>query len=734
MKSLQVEVIHKISYQESRHRGIIQARVISGDEVYKGQLVKIFGPMQGCPTVGESLTVESVKDIELDSKSHRPQLYADTIYPSKIDKHVNVQDILSSKLIKCVSPSAAAKIFKGFGEKSFSYLLKAPEVFKDVGLSDEEIKKIKREFKFVAPYLNDIAFMKKVGLSDYASELIFDKHKGACKRMLLDRPYDLTQITGIGFSTVDPIAIKLGMSENDPLRISRCVDYIVAKKLSNGDTALPLDKMIKFIGKTLRVNISLIEKHISQMVEDERFCKVKTRFGEMLIRGEEARVGRGIAEEMKRLVSKSPFTVIPKVEFSEDCFLSNEQRSGVKKAVMNKVSIITGGPGVGKTTVVKEIMDQIRFNEPNKKLLVMAAPTGKASIRMEESTGMDASTIHTLLEYHPDEGYRRNVNNPLDVDTLVIDELSMIDEDLCYNLLKAIPDHARIILVGDPDQLPSVGYGQVIRDMINSRVIPCGRLTEPQRTAKNSDIVKTAHKIINGQMPDFDNLNKDFVWIESKTDDSIITKLIDTVKKLVEVYGVNPDDIQVLTPRRGTEVGVDKLNQALKNILNTGDKSRYIERFGTRFSHGDRVLFLKNDKKLDVSNGEVGKVTYIDFKNKLLTVTTDKKSVKIEFSNLDILDLSYATTVHKSQGSEYKFTLMPFSENHVNMLYRELVYTAITRAKSRFIGIGDRNALKEGINSQIGKERSTNLDYFLVESFKNDKNLDLEQEYGLKSA
>ena len=382
------------------------------------------------------------------------------------------------------------------------------------------------------------------------------------------------------------------------------------------------------------------------------------------------------------------------------------QINAIKKAIKSQVMVLTGGPGTGKTTTTQGIIAALKGMRLN---VLLAAPTGRAAKRMSEATGMEAKTIHRLLEFHPLEGYRKNKDNPLDADALIVDECSMIDIILMYNLMKAIPSKMRLILVGDIDQLPSVGAGNVLRDIIDSEKIPVIRLTRIFRQAQSSRIVMNAHAINQGEFPDIRNRRStDFKFIIEEDKEAIASKIVELVKdEVTSTYGYSASDIQVLTPMQKGEIGCGNLNSALQAALNTSEIC--LTRGGCSFKVGDRVMQMRNNYKKSVFNGDLGYIESIDTEEKILKVNFDGDLVEYEASELDELTLAYACTIHKSQGSEYPVVIMPVSMSHYIMLQRNLIYTGLTRAKKLCIMIGTKQALGCAIRNMAVLKRNTML-------------------------
>ena len=382
------------------------------------------------------------------------------------------------------------------------------------------------------------------------------------------------------------------------------------------------------------------------------------------------------------------------------------QLEAVRLALKSKVMVLTGGPGTGKTTTTKAIIGALRSSGMK---VLLAAPTGRASKRMSEATGMEAKTIHRMLEYNPKDGYQRNADNPLTGDALIVDECSMIDILLMNNLLKAVPDGMRLILVGDIDQLPSVGAGNVLRDIIDSGAVPVIRLTRIFRQAQTSRIVMSAHAVNAGRLPDLSNGREtDFFFLREEDPEKVAESIVDLVgRRLPGAYGIGADSIQVLTPMQRGVVGAASLNIALQQSLNGNGDS--LSRGGYTFRKGDRVMQLRNDYDKEVFNGDLGYITEVNLEDRVLKVDFDGRETEYDSSELDELSLAYATTIHKAQGSEYPVVVIPVMMNHFVMLQRNLIYTGITRARKVCVLIGQLKALSYAVRNLTVQKRNTRL-------------------------
>lgn len=414
----------------------------------------------------------------------------------------------------------------------------------------------------------------------------------------------------------------------------------------------------------------------------------------------------------KKVVSSEKF--IEEIERSKDITYDKVQKEAIKKAEVSKVMILTGGPGTGKTTTIHGIIDLFKRSNMD---VILAAPTGRAAKRLSEATGMKAKTIHRLLEYKPPEGYKRNEDNPLQGDVLIVDEASMIDVLLMYHLLKAVPEHMIIVIVGDIDQLPSVGPGNILQDIIASEVIPTIKLERIFRQARGSKIITNAHKINKGEKPDLSGgTNSNFFFISEENADKVIDTIVKLcTKRLPNYYKVDPiKDIQVLTPMQRTETGAANLNTILQSALNKNTLS--LKKGAIEYRLHDKVMQVRNNYDKEVFNGDVGFVSAINVEDQTLRVNFDDKEVEYEQLELDELVLAYATTIHKAQGSEYPIVIIPITFSHYVMLQRNLLYTGITRAKNVVVLVGNKSAIYEAVRNNKVKDRNTLLSKRLKET------------------
>jgi exodeoxyribonuclease V alpha subunit len=533
-------------------------------------------------------------------------------------------------------------------------------------------------------------------------------------------PYALAKdIYGIGFATADQIAQKVGIPKDSINRAKAGIDHTLLEATSDGHCALPLAKLKLAAVKLLEVQEGIVEQALSQMLTGGSLLLEEIEGEPLIFLPHLRKAEEGIAARIKRLAEGQP--LYPPIEFEKAVAwcekrtgktLAPSQREALKTVIANRVVVITGGPGVGKTTLVNSILMILRAK--NVKCL-LCAPTGRAAKRLNETTGMDAKTIHRLLEIDPATGrFNRNEANPLSCGLLVIDETSMVDVPLMHSLLRAVPNHAGLILVGDVDQLPSVGPGTVLHDLIESGVVPIMRLTEVFRQAANSQIIINAHRVRRGQMPDVRRAERDsdFHFVERDEPEKIAATLVKLVKERIpHRFGFDSiRDVQVLCPMNRGSLGVRELNTALQQVLNPVRAGEpMVERFGWRFQMGDKVIQTENDYDKDVFNGDIGTIERIDPIEHEVTIRFDERRVKYDFGELDEVSLAYAVTIHKSQGSEFPAVVIPIATQHYMLLQRNLIYTGITRGKKLVVLIGQNKALAIAVRNDRPQRRYSGL-------------------------
>ena len=595
-------------------------------------------------------------------------------------------------------------------------------------------------------YREAMIFLGKYGIGNTLSIKIYSEYGDRIYKIITENPYKLAEdISGVGFKTADEIAAKIGVKTDSEYRIKSGILYVLSLGLARGHMYLPKSELIRETVEMLGIGEDAISPEIDNLLMDSKILiKDDKVFAMMNYRTETATAGllRTIAEYGDIVNEERTLKTINKIAEENDIFLDDLQQKAVLNAVTEGISIITGGPGTGKTTTIKAI---IHYFEKEGLDFALAAPTGRAAKRMTEATGYEASTIHRLLELNgaltdskDDAVFERNEDNPLEVDAIIIDEMSMVDIFLFKSLLSALPNGARLVLVGDADQLPSVGPGQVLKDLIESGVFKLTRLEKIYRQEGTGDIVLNAHRINKGEEIEANKGSKDFFFIERAEAEKVLLNTEELITKSLPPYtGVKPFDIQVLTPMRKGILGVISLNKYLQNALNPASSDKKEHMYGDNlFREGDKVMQIKNNYKATwevlgkydipvdsgtgVFNGDMGRVIKINTVLSEVEVEfDDKRRVTYPFANLDELELAYAITIHKSQGSEYDTVIIPILSGPKQLLNRNLLYTGVTRAKKCLCLLGSRETVREMISNNCENLRYTGLKARILEAFHN---------------
>jgi exodeoxyribonuclease V alpha subunit len=567
-----------------------------------------------------------------------------------------------------------------------------------------------------------MVFLHENGVGTARAVRIYKTYGGDAVQVMTENPYRLARdIRGIGFKTADAIAMKLGIEKTAMIRVRAGISFALTEAMDEGHCGLPTDELIPLTEELLEVPQELIRTALDLELSEGTVIADQVGETPCVFLAGLYRAERAIADRLLRLVDGElpwppidPDKALPWVEQRSGLHLADSQKTAIRLALGSKVLVITGGPGVGKTTIVKSIL---RVLSAKGTKLLLCAPTGRAAKRMTEATGFEARTIHRLLEVDPKGGgFRRCADNPLNCDLLVIDEASMVDVMLMQALVKAVPVDAALLIVGDIDQLPSVGPGQVLADIIASGAVPVVRLTEVFRQAAASRIIVSAHSINQGHMPDLGKPDEDsdFYFVQADDPETAVARIVELVKtRIPKRFGLDPvRDIQVLCPMNRGGVGARSLNIGLKAALNPAGE-RKVERFGWTFAPGDKVMQIENDYDKEVYNGDIGYIDDVDLDAGELNASFDGRSVIYGFGELDTLVPAYAATIHKSQGSEYPAVVIPIMTQHYAMLQRNLLYTGITRGKRLVVLVGQKKAVAIAVRNVSGRRRWSKLDEWL---------------------
>jgi exodeoxyribonuclease V alpha subunit len=644
-----------------------------------------------------------------------------TSAPTSLD---GIEKYLGSGMIRGIGPVYAKRMVKMFGKDVFDLIEVEPEKLREVeGIGPKRADKITSAWADQKVIREIMVFLHGHGVGTARAVRIFKTYGVDAVQVMSENPYRLARdIRGIGFRTADLIAEKLGIEKTSMIRVRAGISYALTEAMGNGHCGLPLKELIPLSVKLLEVPDELIQTATELEITDGTVIADTVADTPCLFLSGLYHAEKGVADRFQHLISGSlPWLnididkALPWIEKKTGLSLAQSQIEAVRLALRSKVMVITGGPGVGKTTIVNSILQILAAKAVR---LLLCAPTGRAAKRMKEATGMEAKTIHRMLEIDPKSfGFKRNEESPLECDLLIVDESSMVDVSLMHALLKAVPDQAAVLLVGDVDQLPSVGPGQVLADIIGSHVIPVARLTEVFRQAAQSKIITSAHRINEGQIPDLSKPanQSDFYFVPADDPGLAVMRILDMVKtRIPKRFGLDSiRDIQILCPMNRGGVGARSLNIELQAVLNPAGENK-VERFGSTFAPGDKVMQIENDYDKEVYNGDIGYVKGIDVNEGELTATFDGRAVTYLFGELDTLVLAYATTIHKSQGSEYPAVIIPVLTQHYAMLQRNLLYTGITRGKQLVVLVGQRKAVAIAVKNVSGRKRWSKLDEWLV--------------------
>ncbi|CAO3417393.1 RecD-like DNA helicase YrrC [Azospirillum argentinense] len=690
--------------------------------------LKVRGQRDLVTLVGHAATIGAGEFVQasgawVNDRNHGLQFKADFLRATPPTTVEGIEKYLGSGLIRGIGPVYAKKMVKAFGEAVFDVIEQEPDRLRQVtGIGPKRAQRIIAGWADQKVIREIMIFLHSHGVGTSRAVRIFKTYGPDAIRLITENPYRLARdIRGIGFKTADAVAAKLGIEKTAMIRARAGIGYALAEATDQGHCGVPVAELIPMAVKLLEIDASILETAAELERQDGAVVADSLGGEPCLFLASLHRAEQAIADRLRRLAGGPvPWPeidaekAIPWVEAKAGITLAEGQREALRQAATSKLLVITGGPGVGKTTLVNSILTMLKAKGVS---IALAAPTGRAAKRLSESTGMEARTIHRLLETDPQAGgFKRDETNPLDCDLLVVDETSMVDVPLMNALLRAVPGRAALLLVGDVDQLPSVGPGQVLGDVIGSGAVPVVRLTEIFRQAATSRIIVNAHRINAGQMPETPKAGEDsdFYFVEAATPETGVAKLIEMVRdRIPRRFGADPvRDVQILCPMNRGGLGARSLNIELQRVLNPPGESR-VERFGWTFGPGDKVMQVENNYDKEVYNGDLGIVSAVDTEEGVLTATFDGRPVTYDFGELDEIVLAYATTIHKSQGSEYPVVVIPVVTQHYTMLHRNLIYTGVTRGKRLVIMLGQRRALAMAVRGVQGRRRWTKLGEWL---------------------
>ena len=658
---------------------------------------------------------------------------------------VAMEKYLGSGIIKGVGPALSAKIVKKFGDETFNIIEREPERLAEIkGITEKKAIEIGTQFEEKKEFRNAMIFLNQYGVSNALAMKIYKEYGIKVMKIVRENPYRLADdIAGVGFKTADEIALRMGFSPESSMRMKAGISFALSMAASNGHTYLLYEDLYEESKRLLGISEAEFENDIYELTIERKIVLKEVKGERRVYNNNLYYMELTVARKLLDLNAKSENNYkvmeakVKEVEAKTGIKLGDLQRKAVYEAVESGLVIITGGPGTGKTTTINAI---IKLFEMQNMEILLAAPTGRAAKRMTETTGMEAQTIHRLLELNgnPEEGgsmrFERNELNPLEADVIIIDEMSMVDIYLMYSLLKAVTVGTRLILVGDVNQLPSVGPGKVLKDIIGSEKFNVVRLSEIFRQAAESDIITNAHKINAGQSIRLDNKSKDFFMLSMNSSLQIQRALVSLIaEKLPPYVDATKYDIQVLTPSRKGELGVENLNKILQQYINPPAPNKREKQWGEMiFRENDKVMQIKNDYQMEwkivtkkgltikegsgVFNGDCGIIREINEFAGTVTVEFDEgKIVEYTGATLEELELAYAITIHKSQGSEYPAVIIPLLNAPRPLLNRNLLYTAVTRARKCVTIVGSENSVNEMIQNESEMKRNSGLVDSIIE-------------------
>ena len=700
-------IVDRITFQNEENGYTVARLQVEGSTAYNNRLATIVGEMLSI-NPGETVVLEGEWTTHKQYGAQFKIESYQTVYPSTVE---GMRRYLGSGLIKGIGPVTAKRIVDHFGKEALDVIERDPKRLVEVeGLGAKRAKWIIKAWEDQREIHNVMLFLQSHEVGTGYAVKIWKRYGHEAIELIRENPYRLSvDVWGIGFLTADRIAQKMGIPAHSNRRIQAGLLHVLNEAADKeGHVFLPEEALIESCAEALDVPVDAIPPGVAQLLSEESIIVDDKRvYLPHLYYAEQGAATRCYQlSQVQRIELGNIPAEIKAIEQRDGVTFAPRQKLALEKALSHNLLVLTGGPGTGKTTTIKGL---IALLEARKKTIALAAPTGRAAKRMSEATGYEAKTIHRLLKFSPSEmAFEKNFNNPLETEALIVDEISMVDTVLMNSLLRAVPISASVVLVGDVDQLPSVGAGNVLKDVIASGTVEVVELNEIFRQAQTSHIVTNAHAINRGEMPYVQNdRDADFFFLEVSEPDQVVETVCGLcAARLPRTYRLNSiEDIQVLVPMYRGETGANNLNQVLQDELNP--KGQEMTRGGIRFRVGDKVMQVRNNYDRDVFNGDIGHVQGIE--DDILRVRFQDRVLEYEFSELDELVLAYAMSVHKSQGAEFRAVVMPLTTQHYMMLQRNLLYTAITRARELVVLVGTTQALGMAVRNNRVAERHTTL-------------------------
>ena len=700
-------IVDRITFQNEENGYTVARLQVEGATAYNDRLATIVGEMLSI-NPGETVVLEGEWTTHKQYGAQFKIESYQTVYPSTVE---GMRRYLGSGLIKGIGPVTAKRIVNHFGKEALDVIENNPERLVDVeGLGSKRAKWIIDAWEDQREIHNVMLFLQSHEVGTGYAVKIWKRYGHEAIELIKENPYRLSvDVWGIGFLTADRIAQKMGIPAHSDRRIQAGLLHVLNEAADReGHVFLPEDALIESCAEALDVPVDAIAPCVAQLLSEESVVVDDKRvYLPHLYYAEQGAATRCYQlSQVQRIELGNIPAEIKVIEQRDGVTFAPRQKTALEKALSHNLLVLTGGPGTGKTTTIKGL---IALLEARKKKIALAAPTGRAAKRMSEATGHEAKTIHRLLKFSPSEmTFEKNFENPLEIEALIVDEISMVDTVLMNSLLRAVPISASVVLVGDVDQLPSVGAGNVLKDVIASGIVEVVELNEIFRQAQTSRIITNAHAINRGEMPYLQNdRDSDFFFLEVSEPDQVVETVCGLcASRLPRTYRLDSiEDIQVLVPMYRGETGANNLNRVLQDELNP--KGQEMTRGGIRFRVGDKVMQVRNNYDRDIFNGDIGRIQGIE--DDIFRVRFQDRIIEYEFSELDELVLAYAMSVHKSQGAEFRAVVMPLTTQHYMMLQRNLLYTAITRARELVILAGTKQALGMAVRNNRVSERHTTL-------------------------